>query len=172
MSRRNIYKDPEENSALLAQINASIPDAAPGYVRISLERQPITGVWNGDYVELNAVNEDCVTSFYVDTYVDASVDMVFTWVHRCTSNDATVNCQWYVAANKTDGTEGFAWDVESATAFNADSTVANNFYKTTYTLANADFDTGDVIHIRFRLVEAAREIRIHNISLLYKHKTS
>ena len=118
------------------------------------------------YVLLNAVNEDCTATFFVDSSIDASEDIIFTFVFRCGTADANLSLTRYVGAQKTDVSEVFAFNVDGGTGFTVNVS-ANQWgiTKYQYTLAAANFDSGDMITMWFRLSEAAREVRVHCVHL-------
>lgn len=162
--------------------NANIDGASKNAIRDKIESLgvgPIKGYCKADisfstgateesgYIKLDNVNEDCVATFWVDPIVNASEDIVFTFIFRSAIADATISFKRFVAANKTDDTEDFAFNVDGGTAFNVTSITINNWNKIVYTLSAANFDSEDQIIIFMRLNESGRQIRFHSCGVTW-----
>jgi hypothetical protein len=172
-----LSKLPSENSALIHQINKALnakitADIAThaaiggahgsyGYEQVMLKGDDIGTQW----ATVNAVNEWVMASFQVHAAVDASADLLFTFTHRCSSADATVAFRKYIGANALG--ETYSHNIHNGTAFNLDSTVANDIYQTSFTLDAADITANDETHVYMRLNEAARTVDIFNCVVRY-----
>ncbi|KKM82981.1 hypothetical protein LCGC14_1314000, partial [marine sediment metagenome] len=153
-------------AAQVAALHSIYVDTKKGYCLADISFSTGATEESG-YIKLNAINEDCVATFWVDPSVDATEDIVFTFLFRSIIADATISFTRFVAANKTDGTEGFAFNVDGGTGFNMTSITTNNFNQIEYTLAAANFDSEDQIIIFMRLSEGSREIRFHSCGITW-----
>ena len=119
---------------------------------------------------LNAVSEYIQGGIYLDGNVmDSTEDIVLTFALMCTSADANVVIKRFLSANKTDNSEPFAWNIDSAVADGFDSTNANNLTKHVFTFLAADIEDSDNLEFAFMLNEGGRTVNIYSVSATYTH---
>ena len=145
------------------EIDAKIPTY--GYERVQIGLHP-NATWDSGVILLNAVDEQFRACFYIHPGVDTSEDLVFSFIHVCTTADATVAFHKYVDAAAV-GSEAITWNISNAVAVNLDSTVAGRFYKTDLTIPAASIASGDEITILYLLKEASRSFYFHNAFVRY-----
>ena len=124
--------------------------------------------WNSGCVVLDAVGEDCYVSFTIQGDIDPSEDIVMKVTHlRADAGGGGIQMKLYVAATKTDGSEGLVWNIESATDFTLVGATNARYYIHSYTIANAGIAADDAIRILLRHNEAGRDVEIMNIMFEY-----
>jgi hypothetical protein len=173
-----LSKLPGENSALIHQINKALnakitadiathaadDDAhhtvyAPTYAYDHLQITPrYESDFSNGFIQNDAQLDWLAAPFFVHANVDASANLDFYFVWKCTSADASITGKKYVGTRKTDGTEDYSWDVENGTAENFDSTTADRIKIWQYTLAAANFSASDIVRVGWYLNEAARAV--------------
>ena len=166
----------DENSALIHQVNAGIPGqiathaATPHgqeYERDIINLTPNDSAYfNGGQVKLNAVGEYMMGHFRAHEFVDADNDIIFSFVWDGEHID-DIACKKYIGANAV-GSEVYNHNIHNGTAFDLSEDGVNRLQLEEFTIANADFDTNDKIHVGIMLNEAARTINFFSIEVRYK----
>ena len=119
----------------------------PGRLYFSITPHPGTGVFtDGNAGGFDLDNTETVRyDFLIGDYIDPDKDIKITFPLISDGADSTEDMKIYVNATKTDNSEALSWNVENATAFTFDSSSADKLTKYTYTLANTNFEKGDMI---------------------------
>jgi len=124
---------------------------------------PHTGDWFG-MIELNAAGESIGAHFFIDDSVDDSKDMLLTWVFTCDDNDASLAMIRNLGAQKTDRSEDYGLkNIDNNTGFNV-VTTSNKTGRYQLVIANADFETNDILKIWITLNEGSGR-RLYNYGL-------
>ena len=119
-------------------------------------------------IQLDAVNEVCGISFYITDYVDANKDITIIWSFmKADLNSDATTIKKYVGANPMDNTTAWVWNIDSATADTFPTTVNSRFNKKVWTIANGDYNNGDLLRGWVQHNEAGRTIRIYNCTVIY-----
>lgn len=118
----------------------------PKKLYVSCEPQLGNGTFSATGVTITN-GQSARFNFYIDDYIDASQDIVISFLLTSDEADATEDMLLYVETRKTDNSEAPAWNIENGTAFTFDSTTANQLSKYQYTLAAANYDNDDGILI-------------------------
>lgn len=139
------------------------------------EISPSIGVQGGGsdssaYVTLSAVGHAARVSFIIGDDWDETEDITIIMACLCTSADASVVGQAYVATHPIDNSEGGTWNVENGTATSLDSTVANQLTNWTYTLSSGSWSKGDMVWCQFTLNEAARTVYFYKAAIVKFYK--
>ncbi|KKL70140.1 hypothetical protein LCGC14_2107900, partial [marine sediment metagenome] len=121
-------------------------------------------------IDVDANGEGWSMGIKLPSNIDASSDIKIIYTWRCQANNTAVALKRWVSATKTDGSEVQAWNIVSAQAFNSSPSPETNTreYTETYTIGNADFDTGDMILMLVRSFEVGVDQIVKNAILEYE----
>ncbi len=121
-------------------------------------------------IDVDANGEGWSMGIKLPSNIDASSDIKITYTWRCQANNTVVILKRWVSATKTDGSEVQAWNIVSAQVFNSSPSPETNMreYTETYTIGNANFDSGDMILMLVRSFEVGVDQIVKNAILEYE----
>ena len=119
--------------------------------------------------EIQILNSQAVSAqFYINSdKIDLTQNLIFHWILRCTSIDATFHTHKYGSSTLI-GAEGHAWNVWNGVANNWNIAVANRPYDFPHTVLPAEYDDGDAFWMYF-VSQEARTLNVWMCIVEYTH---
>jgi len=114
-------------------------------------------------VVLDFANEDVIWNFNVPNEIDVGENMVIAInFYRADAVADTISIKIYAASWATDGTDPWAWNIESGTVTILPACAGNRFQTYTYTF-NGNFSPNDEGVFLIRMNEGGRTVTIYNM---------